>query len=173
MDVSSDTSIDDLRRRLQLNGNHIDVIINNAGVYEKSEHLGSINRESLRDVFNLNTISPLMLIQALLPLVNQGGKIVNVSSQMGSLSMLSPGSYSYRASKAAMNMLTKVLAEDLKPRNIYVCALHPGWVQTDMGGRNALVSVAESSRGIWDVIRKLDRSQTGSFLTWKGTEHPW
>jgi NAD(P)-dependent dehydrogenase (short-subunit alcohol dehydrogenase family) len=173
LDVTSDKSIDDLKRRLKLNGDKLDVIINNAGVYEKSERLGSLNRESLRNVFNLNTISPIMLIQALLSQINQGGKIVNVSSQMGSLSKLSQGSYSYRASKAALNMLSKVLADDLRSRNIYVCSIHPGWVQTDMGGRNAQITVEESSRGIWDVVKKLDQFQTGQFLTWQGMEHPW
>lgn len=85
----------------------------------------------------------------------------------------SGGSYAYRASKVTMNMFTKSLSVDLKSDNIIVMTLHPGWVQTDMGGPNALINTETSATGLLDVFNKADMSYTGKFLDWAGKERKW
>jgi len=81
--------------------------------------------------------------------------------------------YSYAASKAALNMLTRTAAHDLAPKGMIVVALHPGWVQTDLGGPHAELTPAESVTGMLSVIDGLSASDSSRFLTWSGDEHPW
>lgn len=173
LDVQSDASIHNLEDYLKSNAANVDVLINNAAVLKKNEGLGSLNRETLTEVFDINAISPLIMSRAILPFMNQNGIIVNISSQMGSMNVPTIGSYSYRASKAALNMFSRVLSEELKSRDIQVCVIHPGWVQTDMGGKHAQLRTEESSKGIWDTIQKRDNNLNGLFLTWTGEVHPW
>jgi len=85
----------------------------------------------------------------------------------------SGGSYLYRSSKAAVNMVVKSLAIDLKPRGIKVVVFHPGWVKTDMGGPNAMISVEQSVSGIRKVISSLTLADSGQFLAYDGRKLPW
>ncbi len=100
-------------------------------------------------------------------------KVVNISSGMGSIAQSSGGSYSYRTSKAALNMLSKVLSADLRPKGIACIAMHPGWVKTDMGGSHASLSPEESVSSMISVIEGLELSDSGRFLQWDGAELPW
>ena len=100
--------------------------------------------------------------------------IVNISSRMGSIEEnTSGGNYIYRSSKAALNMVAKGLSLDLAPRGITVVVFHPGWVQTDMGGQNALITPAESVAGMRVVIDGLMPKNTGSFHAYDGSDIPW
>ena len=100
---------------------------------------------------------------------------MNLSSQLGSLSYgADHGSdVGYNASKAALNAVTVRTASVLKPRGITVVAMHPGWVRTDMGGSSAQLSGEEAAAAIVDTIGRLTIAETGSFLRWDGSEHPW
>lgn len=128
-----------------------------------------------------------MCVQALLPLIQKAadknkseplgikrGVVANMSSLVGSLAdNRSGGLYTYRESKAALNMFSVNLSKELKESGIVVIPLHPGWVQTDMGGPSAPVSVDQSSKGMVDVIYKLDESKSGKFFNYDGSELPW
>ena len=101
-------------------------------------------------------------------------KIATLSSKMGSLDDNTSGeSYSYRSSKTAVNMVMKSLSIDLKPYGISVVTLHPGWVQTDMGGSNALINAQTSVSGLRKVIESLSLNTTGQFIAYDGKAIPW
>jgi NAD(P)-dependent dehydrogenase (short-subunit alcohol dehydrogenase family) len=92
---------------------------------------------------------------------------------LGSLQRKGSGSYAYRSSKAAVNKVMQVLAQDLRSYGIVACPVHPGWVQTDMGGSQAELSVKESAISLIQLIDGLTLSHSGRFFKWNGEEHPW
>ena len=152
----------------------IDLLINNAGVLHSGERFGHVEAAILEDSFRTNAIGPFLLAQALAPLLNDGARIANLSSVMASIA--SRGEFrspSYCASKAAQNMLTVQLAHALAARGIVVLALHPGWVQTEMGGEHATVPTADAVRGLLQVVDGATPAQSGSFLDWRGGALPW
>ena len=124
----------------------------------------------------VNSIGPLRLARALLPNLRAGSgrKIVNLTSKMGSIADNSSGAaYAYRASKAALNMATKSLAIDLQAEGFLCIVLHPGWVQTDMGGSKAPVAVEDSIGGMLTVMDGLDAGDNGEFFDFSGARVPW
>ena len=157
----------------------LDVLLHNAGtnpVTASTRKLGELQAEAVTAVIAANAVGPLLLTQALLPLLQKGQnrRVVMVSSQTGSMDWVSSGGgYAYRMSKSAMNMASRTLAMELQPQDISVMTLHPGWVQTDMGGPNASITAQESARGVRDLVASLDMSRTGSFYNWNGTVHAW
>lgn len=176
LDVTDEASIIAAEEMVRTQTDHLDILINNAGVNPRGERLGDLDAETLLHTFHVNSVGPMMVAQRFLDLLRAGerSKIVNISSQMGSLiQKKSGGSYSYCTSKAALNMLTRALAFDLRSEGIIVVAMHPGWVRTDMGGSHAPLSPAESVSGMLRVIDKLKPTDTGRFLTWRGRKHPW
>ncbi|WP_448520949.1 SDR family oxidoreductase [Pseudothermotoga sp.] len=149
----------------------VDVLINNAGILIK-EKFPYISEENLVKTYRVNVVGPYMLVQECYKkgLLREGTKIVNVSSILGSISTTTGTmSISYSISKAALNMVTKLLAHRLK--NMFVISMHPGWVRTDMGGPDAPISVEDSAAGILKVVRGLN--QTGVFLNYEGEPLPW
>lgn len=153
----------------------IDVLINNAGVYPHGEHSTGGQSDWLL-AFQVNSMAPYYMAQAFRQQVgaSQQKKIVTLSSKMGSLDdNTSGGSYGYRASKAAGNMVMKSLSIDLKPYGIACGILHPGWVLTDMGGPNALISVQQSVAGLRKVIQDLSLDNAGRFVAYDGKEIAW
>ncbi len=134
----------------------IDLFINNAGVIGHSaQHFKSVSLNHWIDVLKVNLISPLLITQSIIKNVEKSseGKIYFISSKVGSIEdNKSGGMYIYRSSKTALNQVVKSLSIDLKPLGISVISLHPGWVRTEMGGPNALISVEESVNGMIDVI---------------------
>ena len=153
---------------------HIDLLLNNAGVLHSGERFGHVEAAILEDSFRTNAIGPFLLAQALAPLLNDGARIANLSSVMASIA--SRGEFrspSYCASKAAQNMLTVQLAQAVAARGIVVLALHPGWVQTEMGGEHATVPTADAVRGLLQVVDGATPAQSGSFLDWRGGALPW
>jgi NAD(P)-dependent dehydrogenase (short-subunit alcohol dehydrogenase family) len=164
-----------LEARLQeLFGNQpIDWLINNAGVFEDS-HLGEINFQQLRDEFEVNTIAPLRVVQALLKNLKQGSKIGMVSSRMGSVEdNTSGGYYAYRISKAGLNMASKSLANDLEASGVSVAILHPGYVKTKLTGFHGEISPEVSAQGLIKIMDSLSLENSGGFWHTNGEELPW
>jgi NAD(P)-dependent dehydrogenase (short-subunit alcohol dehydrogenase family) len=176
LDVTQEPDIRQTAEILQEQTGHLDLLVNNAGFFPRGETPGSLDETMMLQTFKVNTIGPLMLIQALLPLLRRGDspKIINVTSQLGSLERKrSGGNYSYSASKAALNMVSRALAADLREDLIIVLAMHPGWVSTDMGGQGAPLTPAESVAGMLALIKQVTMADSGNFYTWNGQIHPW
>lgn len=174
LDVADAKSRAELVRELPLVGGRIDLLINNAGVLHSGERFGALSAAHLEDSFRTNAAGPLLLTEALAPTLSDGGCVANVSSQLGSIANTTRfGTPSYNISKAAQNMATVLLAHALHDRTIKVVALHPGWVQTDMGGAGAQITVEESVSGLLQVIDGLSPADSGRFLDWRGETLPW
>lgn len=153
---------------------HIDLLINNAGVLHSGERFGQLRQTTLEDSLHVNAIAPLLLTQALAPRLADGAKVVNISSQLGSITNVTRfGAPSYAISKAAQNMATAQLARALATRGIVVLALHPGWVQTAMGGPQATDAPADAVAGMLRVIDDVTLEQSGGFFDWRGERLPW
>jgi NAD(P)-dependent dehydrogenase (short-subunit alcohol dehydrogenase family) len=160
---------------LQLKHENIDVLINNAGVYPSSS-FGNTDYAAWAEGFKINSMAPLKMAEAFLQHLTRGQlkKIATLTSKMGSIDDNTSGeSYSYRASKTAVNMVMKSMSIDLKPYGISVVTLHPGWVQTDMGGPHALISAQTSVSGLRKQIEDLDLSSSGRFVAYDGKEINW
>ena len=179
LDVEDAAEIAALPAKLDGDGVRIDVLINNAGVASgKDERLGEFEAETMVRVLAINSVAPMLVTQAFVPLLEKTGqspKIVCITSGLGSITQADGLAYglSYGMSKAALNMGVKKLSSELKERGIAIVALHPGWVQTDMGGANAPLQPADSIRGMLQVIDGLRVAKTGHFLNYAGNELPW
>lgn len=156
-----------------LGGTKVDLLINNAGLLQ-DEKLGEIDFDSIREQFEINTIAPLMVTEALLPNMSQGSKVALITSRMGSISDNgSGGRYGYRASKAALNAFGKSLAIDLKDQGIAVGLLHPGYVQTRMVNFGGHITPEEAAEGLLARIDELNLENTGGFWHSNGEQLPW
>ncbi|MEP7203682.1 MAG: SDR family oxidoreductase [Ilumatobacteraceae bacterium] len=161
----------------------VDLLYNNAGIDAKAVGADDDARGALelseaqfRAVIDVNLFGPLLMVQALadnLRAVN--GKIVNVSSQVGSIEVAHHigRDAAYTTSKAALNMLTLKQSQVLRADGVSVIALHPGWVRSDMGGPSATLDPADAAAEIVGLVDKLTIEQTGSFFQWDGSIHPW
>ncbi|EGR1585343.1 SDR family oxidoreductase [Vibrio parahaemolyticus] len=155
----------------------IDVLIHNAGVSgDECESLGNMGQNEWINVLKVNTIAPMLITQALLNsiLASEDKTIIGMTSILASIDdNRSGGRYSYRASKAALNQIIKSLACELSEVGVKTMAIHPGWVQTDMGGKDGKVTVEESVEGMLNVIDNLKLKHSGSFFVYDGTQLPW
>jgi NAD(P)-dependent dehydrogenase (short-subunit alcohol dehydrogenase family) len=155
----------------------IDVLINNAGISGGDrQDIQHMDYAMWAQTLAVNTMAPFRITVALLDNLRRSRKprVITLSSQLGSmLRATSTGNYAYRSSKAAVNKVMQGLAVDLRSENIIVCPVHPGWVQTDMGGAKADLTVQESASGLIQLIDRLKPSDSGHFLKWNGEEHPW
>lgn len=156
----------------------IDQLINNAGIYPNSDKSGFGHTDYAEWIhaFRINTMAPLKMAEAFATQIARSEQktIVTITSKMGSIADNSGGgSYLYRSSKAAVNMVVKNLAVDLKPIGITAVVFHPGWVKTDMGGPNALISAEQSVSGIRQVIAGLTIADSGKFFGYDGQVIPW
>ncbi len=179
LDVTDAQAIATLPARLAGVGvTALDVLINNAGVAAGEEEFGAFDAATMTRVLQINAVAPMLVTQALTPLLEKQGtqpKIVCITSVLGSISQAEGLSFglSYGMSKAALNMGVKKLASELKRRGVALVALHPGWVQTDMGGAGATLRPAESIRGMLTVIDGLTVADNGRYLTYEGKTLPW
>jgi len=177
LDVADPRAIAELQRELLLladDGDRLDLLVNGAGVLHSGERFGSVSAVNLDDSFRTNAMGPFLLTQALAPRLADGARVANITSQLGSIANTTRfGTPSYDISKAAQNMATALLAAALRERGILVVALHPGWVQTDMGGSGANVTPADSVAGLLRVIGGLKPADSGRFLDWRGQSLPW
>ena len=159
----------------------IDLVFNVAGVYGGPTQSLRQMAEDLRlqDVlttYDVNAVGALRVSVALLPHVRRGAgkKLVHVTSGMGSIAdNTSGGYYAYRMAKAALNMMSRSLAIDVRGERIISFVINPGWVQTDMGGPAAPTPVADSVRGILRATDRATLADSGEFLDWKGGRYPW
>lgn len=155
-------------------GGRLDLVIHNAGVLPSGERLGQLKEAVLIDALKTNATGPLLLSQSLAPHLADGAKIAHLSSVLGSITATDAFSTpSYRISKAAQNMATRLLAPALRDRGITVLALHPGWVQTEMGGSGAQVTPGDSARGLLKVIDGATLADSGGFIDWQGKPIEW
>ncbi len=161
----------------QLANRPIDILLSNAGIYgSKGAGFGEVDAEEWRQVLEVNTIAPLMLVQAFVEQVaaSQQKLVAVISSKVGSIAdNSSGGSYVYRSSKTAVNQVVKSLSIDLAGRDISVICLHPGWVQTEMGGPNAEIGTDESVSGLKGILQSAGRAQSGQFIEFNGDSIPW
>tara|TARA_B100001079_G_C16301665_1_gene465744 strand:- start:13 stop:702 length:690 start_codon:yes stop_codon:yes gene_type:complete len=175
LDVSNPNSINEFTSKIA--GLPIDTFINNAGVFgPRNIEFGNFNAKEWLDVFKVNTIAPLLITQKILKNLRLGKdkKLAFISSKVGSIEdNTGGGMYIYRTSKTALNQVIKSLSIDLKDENFIAVALHPGWVQTDMGGPNALIDTKTSVKGMIEVIDNLTPKNTGKFYNYDGSSIPW
>jgi NAD(P)-dependent dehydrogenase (short-subunit alcohol dehydrogenase family) len=161
----------------QLANRAIDILLSNAGIYgSKGTGFGEVDAQEWRQVLEVNTIAPLMLVQAFVEQVaaSQQKMVAVISSKVGSIAdNSSGGSYIYRSSKTAVNQVVKSLSIDLAGRDIAVISLHPGWVQTEMGGPNAEIGTDESVSGLKSILQSAGLAQSGQFIEFNGNSIPW
>ena len=173
LDVNDIKSIHNAKQEIKMNMDQIDLLFNNAGILIPEYEVPAFetSEDSILKTFETNTLGPLRVIKSLLNLIPEGGRIVNISSGMGQLDDMEGGSLAYRLSKTSLNALTKILSIELKDRGIKINAICPGWVQTDMGGRNATLTVRESVKKIADFALN-KKFPNGKFLR-HGEVLPW
>ncbi|GIY97609.1 c-factor [Caerostris extrusa] len=188
LDVKDEKSFPVIRQQLEqeIGETGLNLLINNAGI-ALWNNLENVTKEAMMENFEVNTVSPLLFTKELLPLLKTAATkvddnslscsragVVNITSKMGSLDdNTSGGSYSYRTSKTALNMVTKSLSVDLKPHGILAFVLHPGWVQTEMGGKNALITTTTSVSGMINTIQLSNEKHSGIMLNYDGKVIPW
>ena len=160
----------------ELKGEAIDVLICNAGVSgSEAGDLGRIDPKVWRDTFEVNALAPLMMAEAFVEQVaaSKDRKLIAISSRLGSITHNDGARYAYRASKTALNMEWQSLSKDTAAKGLICVVLHPGWVQTDMGGKAATLTIAQSVPSMVKVIDGLQPADNGRFLNYDGTELPW
>ncbi len=168
LDTTSEASIDHFTTVIHTQYGHVDVLVNNAGIFPdqaaSDDSVFHATLDSIRQAMETNTYGPLRLCQRLVPLMHGYGRIVNVSSGMGQLDDMSGGSPAYRLSKTALNAVTRILAYELRATGIKVNSVCPGWVRTDMGSDQADRSVEEGAVGIVGLATLPDDGPTGGFF---------
>jgi NAD(P)-dependent dehydrogenase (short-subunit alcohol dehydrogenase family) len=167
LDVTSTESIISLRDFIERTFARLDVLINNAGILPDDDRSGlKVGLATIRTTLETNSLAPLHLSQVLAPLLKRtrGGRIVNMSSGLGTLSEMGADHAAYRISKAGLNAVTGILSAELQADGIAVNSMCPGWVRTDMGGPNAQRSVAEGAdTAVWLAL-DAPQDLTGKFL---------
>ena len=171
LDVTDPTSIGELLNFIDARFDRVDVLINNAGIMLERPDPGGVSVsvfeasvDTLRISLETNVYGPLLLSQALKPLMHGNARIVNVSSGMGQLTEMNGGCPGYRISKTALNALTRIMADELKSTNIKVNSVCPGWVRTDMGGPNAERSVEKGAETIVWLATLPEDGPSGGFF---------
>jgi NAD(P)-dependent dehydrogenase (short-subunit alcohol dehydrogenase family) len=154
----------------------VDMLINNAGISGSWESFFETNFEEVLRTFNTNALGAMRVTRALLPHLRRSSqrRIINMSSAYGSITEATGGIlFGYRLSKVALNMATKVISQDLREEGFTILAVHPGWVKTDMGGPDALISVDESVQRVIAQIERRGPADSGTFFDFTGKTLPW
>ncbi|XP_073669381.1 C-signal-like [Paramisgurnus dabryanus] len=190
LDVTSDVSVNDAVQEVKsiVGADGLNCLINNAAINIHCD-LDTVTRDVMMKTYEINTVAPLFVTKAFLPLLREAAgqgsgmgihrsAVINVSSILGSVQlnwgeMGAPKLYAYRPSKSALNMITRSLAVDLEAEGILCVALHPGWVRTDLGGADADMSVEESISSVLPVICGLTEKDHGGFVSYNGETLPW
>lgn len=173
LDLAISESIAACAKSVIDSGKSIDVLINNAGIWSGVEENPTIRVDFLRKVLEVNLFGTVDFTERIIPLMNNGGHIVNISSRMGSLEFTKVGYIDwpdYKISKTALNMVTRILSVRLQDRDITVSSVHPGWVKTDMGGADAQIEPEEAAEDIFKLANS--NVKTGQFW-FKGEKFPW
>jgi len=175
MDVGENESVQNGVKNLKSKISSVDILINNAGILIPGlkHKINAIDTDidTIMETFNINTVGVLRVCKAITPFMQPNSRIINISSGMGQLEGMGTGSLAYRLSKTALNAMTIVLSQELMVKKIKVNAICPGWVQTDMGGHDAELTVQESAESIKKFA--LDGNfPSGKFLR-HGEVLPW
>ena len=175
LDVAQQDQVQQLAA--ELHDHPIDILFNNAGIYGPDDTVfGNTDEARWLECLHTNVIAPMQMMEAFLTHVaaSEHKLIAAMSSKMGSMADNgSGGSYIYRSSKAALNAVMKSAAIDLAPRGVKVAILHPGWVQTDMGGPDAEITVAESVGRLREILGSVTPENSGTFFDIDGSTIPW
>jgi NAD(P)-dependent dehydrogenase (short-subunit alcohol dehydrogenase family) len=172
LDLAEPTRIKDCADRIKSLGKNIDILINSAAICLETgdEPVADIDLDNLQKTLQVNLFGTIDFTQQVLGLMNDGGQILNISSRAGSLGYIKAyNDATYRISKTALNMFTKLLALRTEGK-LTVSSVHPGWVRTDMGGMDADLSVEESAQNIFDLTNT--NKETGQFW-FKQEKFPW
>jgi NAD(P)-dependent dehydrogenase (short-subunit alcohol dehydrogenase family) len=185
LEVQDQTSIEACFSEVSQHIESLDMLINNAGMGDNSvdtgdpsahKSFGNLEAKAIMDVLAVNSVAPVLITQKFAPMMEwaDNPKVVHISSKMGSIELRGDsGYYSYSSSKTALNMLGRIMSNDLISMGVISVMLHPGWVRTAMGGPEAPVTVEESVEGMIQVIDGLTQEMNGGFYDWEGQELPW
>lgn len=181
LDVADHESIRAAAERLQ--DEPLDILVNNAGLFgpkagadkDLRQQFGHIDYGIWQDLLRVNLMGPVKMVEALLANIELGSekKVATISSAIGSIADTDTGLYSYRTSKAAVNMAMATLANELRPRGVAVGIFCPGWVRTEMGGPDAAVEPEASVEGLRARIEELTLETSGRFRRYNGDHLPW
>jgi NAD(P)-dependent dehydrogenase (short-subunit alcohol dehydrogenase family) len=182
LDVADERSIDAAHKTISGSTDALDLVINNAGIYStvggrfSGESFGTLSADEAAAVFRVNSIGPILIAQRFSNLLSRGvnAKLANISSGYGSVSR-NDGHfpYHYSASKSALNQYMRSFVQDASPLGITVLILSPGWVRTDMGGKDATLSPEESVAGMIRIIDGIAPEQTSSWFNYDGQPVEW
>nr|XP_023023490.1 uncharacterized protein LOC111511688 [Leptinotarsa decemlineata] len=189
LDVQKTDTFEDFSKQVEaiVKDDGLNVLLNNAGYSPKFTRINFVKEDQMMNTFAINTVGPLLLTKALLPLLKRASEanydlplgssksaVINMSSILGSISLNDDGGfYPYRCSKVALNISTKSLSVDLNNDGILAVCLHPGWVKTDMGGSKAPIDIDTSVEGMISVIKNLSEEHNGGFYSWEGKKLEW
>ena len=175
LEISNQDSINNLKNVLK--DVQIDYLIINSGILiDINSSIESVKEYELKETFSKNTVGPIMVLQSLLENVLFSNKkvVMVMSSISGSIGSYKTSSgYGYRMSKAALNASMRLASIELLSEGVKILMMHPGWVKTDMGGKNAQIEIHESVKGIISVLEDSDHYDTGSFIDYMGEKLPW
>ncbi|TNM96823.1 hypothetical protein fugu_014979 [Takifugu bimaculatus] len=192
LDISDICSIKGCAQRVGalVGSEGLNLLVNNAGIINRSPLLES-SCEDMRTLFNTNILGPMNMIKEFLPLLRTAAEsskisgmsirkaaVVSISSLLGSVQNVTKtyenfSAAPYRVSKCALNMLTMCAAMELRKDEILFSLLHPGWVRTDMGGKNGLIDAPESVQKMFDLMASMTEKHNGSFLDYQGQTIAW
>ena len=168
LDVTDSISVTHLKEFIQKNYHKLDILVNNAGIFlDSGKSVFDVPLEEIHATLETNFYGPLNLCRTFVPLMRENGygRIVNVSSSMGSIASMGGRSAAYKISKVALNALTRIMADEVRSEDIKINTMSPGWVRTDMGGLNAPRSLAEGADTIvWLATLSEDGPSGGFFL---------
>lgn len=176
LDMQDSGAFAALATALQESDVQLDLLFNNAGVLPRGERFGTVEAADMRSAFEVNTLGPMLLTQALASQLAESAQVIMLASQIGSIggceSFSTP---SYAISKAALHMATRQLGHALASRGISVTAISPGWVRTDMGGPDASASAEHAVSRLLELVERLPlpNAPAGALLTRDGTPIPW
>lgn len=184
MDLADEASVISAAEELSSEADGLDLLINCAGLDARAfgaraDKRGAfdVDAHTFTEVIRINAIGAMIVTREVLPLLRKGTDplVLNISSQLGSMEAAASmgNDASYCVSKAALNMWSVKAAAELRPEGIAVVMLHPGWVSSDMGGSAAPMTPTESASAIADTVNGLSVADTGRFIRWDGTDHPW
>lgn len=167
LDVTEQRSIDELKSWVGERFGRLDALVNNAAIlYDDWQRPTNADLNTVREAFETNTLGAWRMCQSFIPLLRKSrhGRIVNVSSESGSLAVMGAETPAYSVSKAALNALTRMLADELRPSGILVNSVCPGWVATEMGGPQAPRSIEEGAESVVWAVTLPDTGPTGGFF---------